>query len=296
MILLTGASGFIGQHLLKDLIDAYGENEIVALSSKPIFNCKYILHENYSFDEDIFLRNDLEAIHTIVHAGAFIPKNAADSNNVKSCNSNVINTQKLLNLNLPNLKQFIFLSSVDVYDNAKIINEQSAVNPVSLYGYSKIYCEKMIKNWGEQNNILIQILRIGHVFGPGEEAYQKLIPIIISKILENKTIEIWGNGEEKRSFIYIKDVVKAILNSLKLEEDFGIINITNSTSVSVKELVEQIVKLMGPSHQIEYIASNHSARDLVFDNSKMKKYLLSEFISLEEGLSKEINFMKNKLN
>lgn len=296
MILLTGASGFIGQHLLQNLIDVYGENEIVALTSKPISSCRYILHENYSFDDNLFLENNLESIHTIIHAGAFTPKNNEESNNITLSNSNIFNTEKLLKLNLPNLKRLIFLSTLDVYDLAEMISEQSAVKPISLYGFSKLYCEEMVKNWGNQNNKLTQILRIGHVYGPGEEVYRKLIPITISKILENKSIEIWGSGEEKRSFIYIKDAVKAILNSIKLEEDFGIINITSSTSVTVKELVKQIIKITKPNHKIEYIASNHTSRDLVFDNSKMKKYLLSEFTSIEEGLSNEINFMKNKLN
>ena len=296
MILLTGASGFIGQHLLQNLIEVYGKNEIVALTSKPISNCKYILHENYSFDENLFIKNNLESIHTIIHAGAFTPKNNAESDNIAFSNSNILNTEKLLNAKLPNLKHFIFLSTLDVYDHVEIISEKSAVKPISLYGYSKMYCEEMVKNWGSQNNKLTQILRIGHVYGPGEEAYKKLIPLTISKILDNKTIEIWGSGEEKRSFIYIKDAVKAIVNAIKIEEDFGIINITSSTSISVKELVKQIIKLTAPNHKIEYIASNHSSRDLVFDNSKMKKHLLSEFISLEEGLSNEINFMKNKLN
>ena len=111
MILLTGASGFIGTHLLTALINKYGTNNIVALTSKPIDNVHSIIHNNYSFNADIFIKNNFEYIETIVHAGAFIPKNSIESNWIEKCNSNIVNTQKLLSSELPNLKNIIFLRS-----------------------------------------------------------------------------------------------------------------------------------------------------------------------------------------
>ena len=134
MILVTGTSGFIGKKLLDVLLREYGKENILALTSKPIKECRYLLHNNYNFDEDFFLESGFDNIDTIIHAGAFTPKNGRESNNVDKSNSNITNTTRLINAKLPNLKKFIFLSTLDVYAPTSIISENSIIDPISLYG------------------------------------------------------------------------------------------------------------------------------------------------------------------
>lgn len=296
MILLTGASGFIGSALLDKLIDKYGSENILALTSKPIDKCNYILHNNYKFDSDDFTKSNFENIDAIIHAGAFTPKKSTEANEYLKCNSNIINTESLLKLKFPNLKRFIFLSTLDVYASGDIINEESLVNPISLYGSSKVYCEKMITSWVTDKNILPQILRVGHVYGPGEESYQKAIPVMIKKILNNENIQIFGSGEDIRSFIYIDNVIDAIISSLDLEKFDGPINIVSERQINIKNLAQLLIETANSDIKLEFIESdNNSRRDLIFDNSKMKRYLLSEEIDIEVGLRNEYNYMKNLL-
>jgi len=80
MILLTGASGFIGKHLHQRLIEKYGFNEVVALTSKPIYNAKFLLHNDYDIENNFLIDNGFENIEIIIHAGSFIPKSAHESN------------------------------------------------------------------------------------------------------------------------------------------------------------------------------------------------------------------------
>ena len=126
MILVTGVSGFIGKHLLTALVKEYGKDHVVAFTSEPISLCPYLLHHNYTFDPDYFLNAGYSSIKTIVHAGAFIPKNTSESNDWKQSSSNISNTQKIMQLQLPELRKFIFLSTIDVYGKDKIFTEQSA--------------------------------------------------------------------------------------------------------------------------------------------------------------------------
>lgn len=294
MILLTGASGFIGKHLLQKLIIEYGKEQVVALTSNPLVECNYLLHNNYKFETGLFSSNGYENIDTVIHAGAFIPKSGKQANNFTLSNSNIINTQNLLKILPKSVKKIIFLSTIDVYNNDGVISEVSLEEPVSLYGYSKLYCEKMIQCWGNKNNIIIQLLRVGHVYGPGEDEYQKIIPITIKKILSAEGIKIWGDGNELRSFIYISDLVSAILKSIALKKNVGIINLVGESAISINELVHTIDKISKKKNIIEKVTNKFPGRDLVFNNSKMKKYLLNDFVSLEKGLLLEFKYMLKK--
>lgn len=295
MILATGITGFIGKHLLKSLIDKYGKENIVALTSAPIVDCKYLLHNNYNFEANYFADSGFSHINTILHAGAFAPKNNSTANNIELCTSNILNTQKLLSANLPEFKKFIFLSTLDVYDDDKIITEESIVNPVSLYGSSKLYCEKMIEAWAKNNGKICQILRIGHVYGNGEEKYQKIIPITINKILSGQNIELWGEGTDLRTFIHVDDVVNAIIKSVELENYIYPINVVGDKSISIYELIQKLIILSKKKCEITKKETTTVTRNLIFDNSKLKKYLLSPQKTFDEGLLEEIKYMETLL-
>lgn len=292
MILITGSTGFIGTHLLESLVNLYGKENVLAFSSKPVSQCEYILHDQYTFDNNIFLQKGYENIDTVIHAGAFIPKSSQDANNVSECNSNITSTAKLLEAELPNLKKFIFISTVDVYSYGNPITEETNVSPASLYGQSKLYCEAMVSAWAVQNDITHQILRIGHVFGEGEEVYKKLIPVTLKNLKAGNSPSLFGEGKEVRSFIYISDVVDAILSSVKLEEYIGVVNIVSEEKVSIKELMDKMIQISNVSVEVKKVQSAGNSRDLIFDGSKMKNNLINPKVGLTEGLRREWNYIK----
>ena len=293
MILITGASGFIGSHLLSSIIEICGQEKILALTSKPTSKCKYLLHNDYFYDDDYFINSGFENIDTILHLGAFIPKSNEASNEVKECNSNITSTARLLTSNLPKLKKFIFFSTIDVYAYDNPITEKTPLSPSSLYGNSKVYCEQMISAWAVKQNICHQILRIGHVYGEGEEKYKKIIPITMQRLLSKTPLQMYGDGSEIRSFIYIQDVIEAVLNVLKFKNYAGIINIVGAENISIKELVNEIILISGVQTKINVIEKTTPTRDLVFNNSKMKKLLFIPKVRIKEGLIKEWSYMKN---
>lgn len=292
MILITGASGFIGSSLLRSIIELYGQEKILALTSKPTSKCKYLLHNDYFFEDDYFVNSGFENIETIIHAGAFIPKSNSNRNSISECNSNVSSTAKLLTSNLPNIKNFVFFSTVDVYGYNSLISEETNLSPSSLYGHSKLYCEQMISSWAAQKKICHQILRIGHVYGEGEEKYKKIIPVTMQRLLSNIPLQMYGDGSEIRSFIYIQDVVNAVINVLKIKNYAGVINLTGDEKISIKELISEIITISGMNSKIELVEKTSPNRDLVFDNSKMRDLLCMPKVGLKEGLLIEWNYMK----
>ena len=294
MILLTGASGFIGKHLLPALVERYGEDNILVLTSKQIHCRHLLLHNNYNFENDFFVKSGYsDKINTIVHAGAFTPKNAKKINSWKHCNGNILSTDRLLNAELPSLRKIVYLSTLDVYKSDDIISEGTVIEPVSLYAHSKMYVEQMLGAWANTENKRCQILRIGHVYGPGEELYEKIIPVTMRKLMADEPLQLWGGGEELRSFIFAQDIVNAILNAVKLEESIGVVNLVGGQPVSILELVNKLIRISGKEPIIETFKSAGPKRNLVFDNSKMRKHLLSFETPLDEGLQKEWNYMKH---
>jgi len=292
MILLTGATGFVGGHLLDALVDTFGSENIVALTSKPITKCRFLLHNGYSYVDDFFIKTDFADIDTIIHAGAFIPKSGAESNDILNCNSNILSTTRLITSTLHKIQKFIFLSTIDVYGCANTITEDTVTEPISLYGYSKLYCEKLITIWATQKSLNHQILRIGHVYGPGEEKYKKIIPLTMQRLLSGEPIQVYGEGNEIRSFIFISDVVKAILESLKLERYVGAINIVGQEQIRVRALIDKLISISKIGPKIEKVQSSAKPRDFIFDNSKMRQILFKPETSLADGLQEEWNYTK----
>jgi nucleoside-diphosphate-sugar epimerase len=152
----------------------------------------------------------------------------------------------------------------------------------------------MMRCWAEEHSSLFKVLRIGHTFGPGEEAYQKIIPQTMKQLMNGESPKIWGTGNDLRSFIYIDDVVDAILNAVVTNENLPAINIVGKNAIAIKDLVKLIVEISQKNTNLEFLSNNVPQRDLLFDNSLMVSLLGAEKITLREGLKAEWNYLITK--
>ena len=202
----------------------------------------------------MFLQNEgISKIDVLILLGSYTPKsNSAQElervfdsiNNIKSIFDSLIQVPA----------KIIFTSTLDVYKNSEdIINEDSPISPLSFYGASKYFLESYVKSWSESNKVIYQILRLGHIYGPGEEAYKKLIPISIKKIINNETPTLYSDGSDLRSFLYVEDCCRLILKSISLEKSEGPINIVSSKSKSIKEIVSILCKFKSDNLQPEIL-------------------------------------------
>ena len=231
-------------------------------------------------------------VDVLLHLGAFTPKEGHQANAIKECNSNIIFTENLLALPFKNLKKVIYVSTLDVYESADLITEATPTLPTSLYGWSKLYCEQLTSIFATDHFITCQILRIGHVYGPGEEGYSKFLPKTIKNILISDTVELWGDGSEIHSFIYIDDVIEATLQSINLVDNVGPINVVGGVPITISNLLERLILISGKSIKIYKKEFNGLKRNYIFDNSKLKKYLLSKETDLNQGLKNEYKYME----
>jgi len=288
-ILLTGSSGFIGSTFISFLKNNYHDfyNKMLILGSKKHSDIETIIYSNH---DNLPSLSDYD-IKLVIHLGAFTPKSGSEANDINRCNSNIIFTNALL-LKLPDtVKKVVFASSIDVYSACNgLLDENYETNPETLYGDSKLYCEKMIRQWSLQKGSLYQILRLGHIYGPGEDAYKKLIPTFIRSIIANTAPVITSSGLEKRSFLHVIDCCRAIFQATYLNTSYDIINIVSNKSYSVKEIADLIINISGKNLQCTIENTNKLTKDLLFNSVKMNKLLCSESIPLELGLKDEYKY------
>lgn len=291
-ILITGASGFIGSRLINAACAWFGVEKVVAISSKPVTVCKTVTYQGLDFTLSETEKGLLSSVEVLIHLGAFTPKNGTQANSIEDCNSNIIFTENLFKLPLGKLRRIIYVSTVDVYEPTELITEDTVTLPLSLYGWSKLYCEQMANAFSRNQQISYQILRIGHVYGPGEEKYLKFLPKAIKSVLSDDPVELWGDGSELRAFIYIDDVVTAILQSVDLPPDVGPINVVGGVSISVRSLLDELIEISGKQVTIKATESGAVKRDYVFNNAKLRNFLLPVETDLITGLRVEYAHMK----
>ena len=301
-VLLTGGTGFIGGHLLKRLL-LIPDIKLVVVSRKgaiplPHTNVIQISCPLDQLTRQTWITSGIKRIETVFHLGAYTPKNAIQANDIDGIfNANILGTRALLD-SLPHPpEKIIFSSTLDVYASPApdpIITEASPLDPPSLYGASKLFCEHLLKTYGRNNCSTYTILRYGHIYGPGEMAYAKLIPQTIKTLLKNESPVIYGNGSATRDFMFVGDAVEATLRAaITRQLTPEPINIVSGNAKPVREFVDTLAKLTGFTGVITYDTEKPGGHSLKFDNSRMRSVLGSwELVPLEEGLQAEIGYLR----
>lgn len=244
-ILMTGASGFLGTHILNynNTHNIINKNNLFLLSSKAIPYYNYILHKNYTYSKQNL--KDMGRIDTLIHLASFCPKVRADINNIKENIRSITTSEYLLN-HLPNIpRKIVYISTISVYGNKLInypnkINESTEISPDYLYGFSKIMCEEILKEFCKSFNIELCILRIGVSYGTKDNLRQGTIPTIIKQVLNNQTLKVYNQGNEIKHFIHTNDIARIIWNATIKNIRDNTINIVDSRAIKIFDLINMI--------------------------------------------------------
>jgi len=281
-ILITGATGFIGQHVFKLFKDRGLKVTGIAFEGGRVDRQK-ILKLNLCDSqkvENFFKKNKFD---TIIHLAARVPKSNDPLEQKLSLQENITSTFNILEeFSRSNAKKFIYASGISV-------EEVEKKNSSSLYVISKYFGEVLNEYYQKKFKKDIISLRISAPYGPGQKP-NNVIPIFIKNALESKDIRVFGTGRRTQDFIYIDDVARAFLAAVKSDRS-GIYNIGSGQSTSTKKLAEIILKTI-PESRSKIVFSgkdpqeNYRAR---VDISKTKKVLkFTSKIMIEEGIKKYV--------
>jgi len=307
--LVTGAAGFIGSNLVKELLKN-GE-EVIGVDSFSNYyarelkerNLRGILNNNnFKFIEaDLFsldLNQLFKGVNYIYHqaAQAGVRSSWGDEFEIYNQN-NILLTQKLLEAakDCSSLKKFVYASSSSVYgDTTKIpMQEDQRLQPVSPYGVSKLAGENLCYLYYKNFKLPTVSLRYFTVFGEGQRP-DMAFHIFIKAFLQGESISVFGDGRQSRNFTYVGDIARANILAAQKAPGGEIINIGGTDTVKLNQSLELIREIIGRDTDIIYSKKvkgdvKHTAADI----SKAEE-LLGYFpgVNFKEALEKEVNWLK----
>ena len=275
-ILVTGASGFIGKNLVKAL--ALNGHQVFEFSSSDGDIAEY----------DFIKRYAVHGIDFVYHLAGktFVPHSWNDPSLFLQ-----VNTQGTLNIldfcrkrSLP----LLFVSAYVYGNTVKMpVSELCIPDPNNPYALSKFFAEKLCSFYSQYHNMDINIFRPFNVYGVGQDN-RFLVPEIFSQVIQGKSIEV-NTLTPKRDYIYIDDLIRALLLGMSHLDGLGVYNIGSGSSVSVSEAIDIIQNKMGTNLEVQSknLERANEITDVIADIQNARDHLdWQPEISFEEGIKK----------
>ncbi len=313
-ILVTGADGFIGSHLVEELVkDGYEVRAFALYNSFNTWGWLDTISEETKEKIDIFtgdvrdsnaVREAMKGMDAVMHLAALIaipfsyiaPDTYVDTN-IKGT-LNVLQAAKDLNT-----KRVLVTSTSEVYGTAQYvpIDELHPFQGQSPYSATKIGADRLAESFYRSFDLPVTIVRPFNTFGPRQSA-RAVIPTIITQLLAGKTEIKLGSLDPTRDFNYVKDTARGFIEILKSDKTIGQeINIATQQEISIGQLAEELIKQINPNAKIvcdemRLRPEKSEVERLLGANSKIKELTnWKPQYTFEEGLAETIEFLKGNL-
>lgn len=286
-IAITGSTGFIGSAIISNL----SKNKTIDL---------YPFDKNrYSLSSIASLKAFVENKDIIIHlAGVTEATSPEDCYNINTFGT--FNLLEAISLYGKPHTKFIFSSSFAVYEEiskkGKLSEDNARTIPRNHYGMSKKFAEELITFYNRKGKLSTRILRISNPYGPGKKkVYNGIISILIDKIQNRKTITINGDGSQSRDFIFIDDIVQAIINTISYKGNSLVINVCCGKEMQIIKLVKKIEILLGKKAILKFNKNYSEKGCWIGDSNKaLKEINFSANTNIDDGLRKTINCYQQK--
>lgn len=281
-VLVTGGAGFIGSHVVEELIRRdYEVSVIDNFSSGHHENIAGLPVKLYICDvADPAVINLIQSLKPdfIIHLAAQVSVARSVKDPLLDARTNVVGSLNVINAaNSAGVKKVVFSSSAAVYGNPKSLPVLTShpAEPESPYGLTKLTVENYLKMFDKFHHLSYGILRFSNVYGPRQDAEGEggVVSIFADRIRKGTPPMIYGDGKQTRDFVFVKDVAAAAVSALRVENSFCA-NVSSATSVSIIRLFEimkavshsDIEVLYGPERQGDI-------RDSTLSNEETKSIL-----------------------
>ena len=323
-ILVTGGAGFIGSHVIRRLVNKYPEYSIYNLDALTyagnLENLKDIeAKENYTFLQgDIIDEKYINSIFNtykfdaIIHSAAESHVDRSITDPLMFAKTNIIGTINLLNAfksiwkNNWEGKRFYHISTDEVYGSlgeSGLFEETSLYSPNSPYAASKASSDHFVRAYGKTYDMPYVISNCSNNYGPYQFP-EKLIPLSINNILNNKPVPVYGDGNNIRDWLYVIDhaiAIDLIFHKGKDKETYNIGGFNESKNIDLVKLLCQYIdgklnRKLGTSEKLITFVKDRPGHDLRYaiDASKLNRELgWCPSVTIEEGLSKTIDWYLN---
>ena len=297
--LVTGGAGFIGAHIVNELIRA-GHHVIVLDDLSGGFednvNPSSIFVKGSVTDEKLiqklFEENQFDYVY---HLAAYAAEGLSHFIRKFNYENNLVGSINLINESIKHkVKCFVFTSSIAVYGTGQLpMSEETIPQPEDPYGISKYAVELDLKSAHEMFGLNYIIFRPHNVYGEYQnigDRYRNVIGIFMNQLMQGESLTIFGDGTQTRAFSYIDDVGPHIAKSVLMPEAYNqVFNIGGDKKYSVNELSTTIMRVLKKEQPIRFLEARNEVLHAYSDHTKAKRVFgikENEFVNLETGISK----------
>jgi len=303
-MLITGGAGFQGSHLVEHFLDCgYDVTTLNIFSERSEKNISYLKKKPNvvwgSVTDPEIVNKTVKEHDIILHLAAHINVDESIQDPGFTFKANIEGTYNILEAVRKNKNRLIYTSTCEVYGapmGKRLIDETIELRPHSPYAASKAAADRLCFAYFKTYGLNISIIRPFNVFGPRQEEdeFGALIPILVKRAIEGKSLQIFGQGQQTRDYMYINDVVQAYDLLVRLENTAGeVYNFGMGKETSVKDIAEYIAKKFGVG--IEHVKSRAGeVTNFCADITKVKKLGFQPKVSIWEGIDKYILWRKNQ--
>ncbi len=308
-ILVTGGSGFIGFNFIEFLFEQALPIKIINVDLLTYASRKESSAWNHFYKADI---RDKYSLYKIFqeHKPDLVINFAAESHVDRSINdatpfvtTNVLGTQCLLDLSLEcGVQRFVQVSTDEVYGSLRLLGkpfvEYNKLKPNSPYSASKAAADMLVRSYHVTHGMDTVITRCSNNYGPFQHE-EKFIPKIITSILKGKKVPVYGTGENRRDWIYVKDHCDGIWSAALLGKSGDIYNFGGNSEYSNIEIVRLITGIIepesSPNKYVEFVKDRkgHDFRYAIDFSKASKKLAWKPKVLFEEGIQKTVEWYKS---
>lgn len=301
--LVTGGAGFIGAHVVRELL--LGGEEVVVLDDLS-GGFRDNVPEEATFVQGSILDNALvERVFSehkfdhVYHLAAYAAEGLSHFIKRFNYNNNLIGSINLINASVNHeVKCFVFTSSIAVYGAGQLpMREDMIPQPEDPYGIAKYAVEQELKVTHEMFGLNYVIFRPHNVYGEYQnigDKYRNVIGIFMNQIMQGKPLTVFGDGSQTRAFSYVKGISGIIAQAPKNKDAYGeVFNVGADKPYSVKHLAEEVSRMFGVKPDINFLDARNEVLHAYSSHEKAQRYFPeTREYTLEEGLRRMAEWAK----
>jgi UDP-glucose 4-epimerase len=274
-VLLTGESGFLGRRVRAQLTADPGL--LVSVLGRRLEELE---------------PGELGQFDIVVHLAAWTTKRAGGCDWERAVGANIDGLASLLRALDAAPRRLLFGSTADVYGvcAGAALREDSPLAPTDAYAASKLLGEHMVVEDAKAREYEACAIRIGHLYGPGEEEYEKFVPAAIRALMKGRPPTVLGDGQTRRDLLYVDDAAEAIRRlAVHRDELPRHVNLAAPDSYTLEEIASELMEIVGFIGKIRYLGDKANPASVSFDTALLRS-IIGDWarVPLREGLRREI--------
>jgi UDP-glucose 4-epimerase len=299
---VTGASGFIGSHVVDALLDAGHEVAVIDLRAP---HRPDVEHREASILDSAAMNDAATGLDALFHLAAVADVNDVVADPAAAIELNVTGTVRALEAARKNgVKRFLLASTVWFYSSippmeGDTVDETALVDPAAVrhvYTTSKVAAEMLCHDYWNMHKLPFTVLRYGIPYGP-RMRFSLVIPVFVRKALRGEALTLSGDGSQHRKFVYVEDLARAHVLALGDAAQNQTYNLDGAEKISILRIAETVLRLTGADRPIEFMparAGDYAGKDVVSEKAA-RELGWSPQIDFDEGMKRTVPWLVERI-